>query len=418
MGQGADQVRRGEPVRLREGESVVIRPDAPGVARGQATGAEYRLAGEAVPVDAGRAALHAVGEETGSHADDPAAIEAEIARTRTEMSGTIDAIQQRLSPENLKEEAKETASELAEQAKQAAREAVEHAVHEARLHAREAIQDARDAVRDATIGRVEQMARTVGDTTEDARYGIVETIKQNPVPAALAGIGLAWLFMNRQSAPQRRSYLDERNYRPSRVVTERGYERDDRYRTYREDPYAATYAYGSTPTYGSGYGQGRDEPGMIDRTKEKVGHLADQTGGAVGRAGDAIGEAAGQAGDTVGRMAGQVGETASTLASQAQETAGNLAHEAQHRARRVEDQIGRTMQDNPLALGAVALALGTAVALAVPQTQREHELFGQARDTLVERAQGMAGDDREGAGNRRGGAEYDQGRGAEAGAMQ
>jgi ElaB/YqjD/DUF883 family membrane-anchored ribosome-binding protein len=286
----------------------------------------------------------------------------------------------------LKEEAMETASELAEHAKQAAREAVQHAAHEARMH----LLDARDAVRDATIGRVEHMVRTVGDTTEDTRYGIVETIKQNPLPAALAGIGLAWLFMNRQSAPrrpERASYVRQSNY------WDRDYVRGDQYRYYREDRDRYGYtagAYGSAPNYGAGYGQGRDEGGMIDRTKEKVGQMADSTGNMVGQAGDAIGQAAGQAGDTMGRVAGQVGETASTLATQAQETAGNLAHQAQYRARRVEDQIGRTMQDNPLAIGAVALALGTAVGLAVPQTQRENELFGQARDTLVERAQGMA----------------------------
>jgi ElaB/YqjD/DUF883 family membrane-anchored ribosome-binding protein len=389
MGQGADQVRRGEPIRLREGESVVIRPDEPGVARGQATGGSYQHTPQPVPTATGQGYGHPGNAAGDQQSTDPAAIEAEIEQTRAEMSETIDAIQQRLSPENLKEEAKETASELAEHAKQAAREAVQHAVHEARAHAREAILDARDAVRDATIGRVEQMARTVSDTTEDTRYGIVETVKQNPIPAALAGIGLAWLFMNRQSAPPRRSYLEDRSSGQSRVYRDRGFERDRYYRD--EDRYAPSYrSYGSPSSYGTNYDQGRDESGMLDRTRERVGQVADQTGNLVGRAGDTLGQVAEQAGDTVGRVAGQVGDTASTLATQAQETAGNLAHQAQYRARRVEDQIGRTMQDNPLAIGAVALALGTAVGLAVPQTSKENELFGQARDTLVERAQGMA----------------------------
>jgi len=383
-------VRRGEPIRLRDGESVVIRPDEPGVVHGHEVGASYQPAAQGTPTATGYAYEPPSDNIQAQPPDDPAAIEAGIERTRAEMSETIDAIQQRLSPENLKEEAKETASELAEQAKQAAREAVQHAVHEARIHAREAIQDARDAVRDATLGRVEQMARTVGDTTEDARYGIVETIKQNPIPAALAGIGLAWLFMNRQSAPprpERRSYREYRDYR------DRDYERGDQYRFYRDDRDRSGYtygAYGNTPAYGTGYEQGRDDSGVLDQAKQKVGQMADQTGNMVGRAGDTVGQAAGQAGEAIGNVAGQVGETASALATQAQETAGHLASRAQYRARRVEDQLGRTMQDNPLALGAVALALGTAVGLAVPQTQKEHELFGQARDTLVERAQGVA----------------------------
>jgi vacuolar-type H+-ATPase subunit H len=386
-------VRRGEAVRLREGESLVIRPGEQGAAHDQTAGAGYRESPQPLHAVTGPDPDRQGNGTESQQASDPDEIEADIERTRAEMSGTIDAIQQRLNPDNLKEEAKETASELAEHAKQAAREAVQHAVHEARMHARDAIQDVRDTVRDATIGRVEQMVRTVGDTTEDTRYGIVETIKQNPIPAALASIGLAWLFMNRQSAP-RRTYLEDRSYGQSRVYRDRDYDRDTQYRSYREgdDRYGATTyrSYSTPPAYGSNYEQGREEAGMIDRTKERVGQMADQTGSMVGRAGDTIGQAAGQAGDTVGRVAGQVGETASSLASQAQQTAGQLANQAQYRARRVEDQVSRTMNENPLALGAVALALGTAVGLAVPTTQRENELFGQARDTLMERAQDMA----------------------------
>jgi len=380
-------VRRGEPIRLREGESVVIRPGEPGVAHGQTAGAGYQPVAQGTPTATGYAYERPGGGIQAQQPDDPAAIEAGIERTRAEMSETIDAIQERLSPENLKEEAKETASELAEQAKQAAREAVQHAVHEARIHAREAIQDARDAVRDATIGRVEQMARTVGDTTEDARYGLVETIKQNPIPAALAGIGLAWLFMNRQSAPprpERRGYREYRDY-PDRDYARSGYYREDR------DRHGYTYgAYGNTPAYGAGYDQGRDDSGVLDQTRNKVGQMANQAGDAMGRLAEQSGEVVGRAGEAIGNTAGQVGDTASALATQAQETAGQLAHQAQYRARRVEDQLSRTMQDNPLAVGAVAMALGTAIGLAVPQTQKEHELFGQARDTLVERAQGVA----------------------------
>src|SRR5687768_14943527 len=41
--------------------------------------------------------------------DDPDQIEQEIEQTRSEMSGTIDEIQERLNPERLKEQAKEAA---------------------------------------------------------------------------------------------------------------------------------------------------------------------------------------------------------------------------------------------------------------------------------------------------------------------
>jgi ElaB/YqjD/DUF883 family membrane-anchored ribosome-binding protein len=83
---------------------------------------------------------------------------AEIERTRADMGETVDAIQQRLSPESLKEQAK-------------------------------------DRVKEATVGK----AQGAGST-------IVETVRANPVPAALTGIGLGWLFMSarRQSSAQLR----------------------------------------------------------------------------------------------------------------------------------------------------------------------------------------------------------------------
>ena len=403
MGQGADQIRRDEPIRLREGESVTIRPDDAVTARHAYDTVDERTAGRAVP--AGVAMGSEPDDGSNQIPDDPAAIEAEIERTRNEMSGTIDAIQQRLSPENLKQEAKDTATDLAEQAKEAAREAVQHAVHEAKIHAREAIQDARYAVRDATIGKVEQMARTVSDTTEDTRYGIVETIKQNPIPAALTGIGLAWLLMNRQSAParpQRRAYYEDRSYGESRVYRGNDYDRYDRER-FERDRYGA----GSGASYGSSYGtsqgsmqggmtgyrqdQGQSEsPGILGRAQEKVGQAGDTIGSTAGQVGDTIGNAASQVGERVGNVAGQVGQTTSSLVGQAQEATGNLVDQATHRARYVEDRVGRAMNETPLAVGAVALALGAAVGLAVPETRKEHELFGAARDNLMEQAQSFA----------------------------
>src|SRR5688572_28778585 len=88
--------------------------------------------------------------------EDPVALRADIDRTRRRISEDLDELGQRLNPQNVKAQIK-------------------------------------DGVREATIGRVENMARQAGD-------GLMQTIKDNPLPAAMAGIGLAWLFMNRSGA--------------------------------------------------------------------------------------------------------------------------------------------------------------------------------------------------------------------------
>ena len=57
---------------------------------------------------------------------------------------------------------------------------------------------------------------------------------------------------------------------------------------------------------------------------------------------------------------------------------------------RIEDSFQRALRTNPLAVGAVTLALGAAIGLALRRPQRENQLMGEARDTLLERAQGFA----------------------------
>jgi hypothetical protein len=307
-------------------------------------------------------------------ANDPAVIEAEIEQTRTEMSGTIDAIQQRLNPDT-----------LAEQAKDAAREAVE----EAKEAVRGALLEAKESVREATIGRVETMVRNVSDSAYETRDGIMDTVRHNPIPAALVGIGLGWLWMNRRNASPRRM---------------NGYYANDAYRYGRYEP--GTYSQGGYAPVPSHDGGNRVTQ-MAGRAQQAVGNMTDQVGETAGNLASTVGETAGNlastVGETAGTVAGQVGqaagnlastvgETASNLAATTQETAGNLVSGAQYQAQRAEDRLGRALQDNPLAVGAVALALGAAVGLALPLTERENQLMGEARDTLVERAQEFAQD--------------------------
>ena len=93
------------------------------------------------------------GRADGDHPDTDE-IRVEIVQTRTEMSGTIDAIQQRLAPETLNEQAKELARDATDQAKVAAQEVLQDAVREVKDAALEvtehAIQEVKEAAREVT----------------------------------------------------------------------------------------------------------------------------------------------------------------------------------------------------------------------------------------------------------------------------
>ena len=64
-----------------------------------------------------------------------------------------------------------------------------------RLEPGHVVQQVKENVREATIGRVEETAKGVSDM-------VMDTIRRNPIPAALAGAGLAMLWVNRSQGPQ------------------------------------------------------------------------------------------------------------------------------------------------------------------------------------------------------------------------
>lgn len=102
------------------------------------------------------------GDSESFRGSDPDSIRAGINETRERISHDLDEIGDRLNPHNMKEDIKE-------------------------------------GIREATIGRVEDMARQAGQKLSDTGSGIVQTIRDNPLPAAVAGVGIAWLLMSQGS---------------------------------------------------------------------------------------------------------------------------------------------------------------------------------------------------------------------------
>jgi gas vesicle protein len=288
--------------------------------------------------DAG-APLARTQDVAGSHFDDSttadetpsdastAEIREDITETRARMGSTIDAIQEKLSPE--------------------------HLMHQAR-----------DAARDATIGRAQEMVGNVADTARETGSSLMDTIRQNPVPTALAAVGLGWLFISaRREAADRRNRNDGRGWY-------RGV--DNRYRS----DYARNYG----PSYYGPYEQSRQSRQSL------------QAGDQGGQVTDRIQDAAGRVSDQVQSIAGNMGDRVQDAASSVSDRAGDMADYAQWQAQRTRGWLEQTWNDNPLLMSGAALALGTVVGLSIPETPMENQLMGSARDQLVQKAEGVAHD--------------------------
>ena len=231
----------------------------------------------------------------------------EIERTRADMSETANAIQRRLSPENLKEQAK-------------------------------------DRVREATVG-----------AAQEAGSSITDTIRENPVPWALTGIGLGWLLMNTRKQRAEQPRVRCRPYYDYALAYDAPYDYPPRSYDHKDNP--------------SGPSASRE---ALERTRDRVG------------------ETAVQARDKVGETAEQVRDKTGELADRTQNQASRLADRTRYQARRAGGGLQRMLRENPLTTGALAVGLGAAVGLAIPETRKEHEVMGEARDTVVEKAQEKA----------------------------
>ena len=97
-------------------------------------------------------------------------LRAEIVETRAEMSETIEEIQERLSPSNI-------------------------------------VANAKDSVRNATTEKVKAMANTAGDAADRVMNNrFMDTVRANPIPAAMIGFGAAWLLIKGRT--ESRPYTD------------------------------------------------------------------------------------------------------------------------------------------------------------------------------------------------------------------
>lgn len=86
----------------------------------------------------------------------PDVIEQDIARTRAEMSDTVNEIQDRLSPGRIREEA-------------------------------------RDRIR----GGIRNVASRISRSAKERGASLMDTVRSNPMPLAMIGIGAAWLLISR-----------------------------------------------------------------------------------------------------------------------------------------------------------------------------------------------------------------------------
>lgn len=216
----------------------------------------------------------------------PQEIEADIAETRQRIGEDIDAISYKLSPERLREQAQTT------------------------LH------DAQEVV----MNKVQEVTQSVADSAQERASGLLDLITDNPLPAALIGVGVGLLAAGGATAASGSGSSAPRDSYNARSGSSR---------------------------YVSGYSE--DVSDMYDN--------------------DLIGAKSLPKPDGSRSYGGTQGYSSSGSST--------------NPARQAKRGLARLVDEQPLAVGAVSLLIGAAIGMSMPGSRLENEMMGERSDTLI-----------------------------------
>ena len=360
-----------------------------------------------------------------SDTESPEEIARDIERTRADISLKLEALQERLSPSVLLNEA-------------------------------------------LAMDKVQNTLKSVGAGSAEFAGNVGRAISSNPLPVILTGVGVAWMALassrrhdgpgeHHEPRPELRHGADGgQRQDPSRTTTYRaagaastGFDQPT------SSPSAASAAAtgapslsktgtssmsgtSSTPDYPAGtsaygtesrnsvYGTGSRDvgtAGIQDKVKDvaaeagaRAGRLRDRAAEGAARVSDAVSEGADRlksavsagmdrAGDASSGASERISDRVSGRVSGAVKAGGVAYRRTVDAARDVPSRLGDAarsttsfIQENPIIVGAAAIALGAGLALMIPSSRREHELLGETsdevkgsvRETVSERVEDVA----------------------------
>jgi ElaB/YqjD/DUF883 family membrane-anchored ribosome-binding protein len=180
-----------------------------------------------------------------------------------------------------------------------------------------------------------------------------ETVRRNPVPVVLTAAGLVWLTASVASSRSTgRSGSDGRDlthYRSQARASDRSGDGGD-------------YWEGST------HGSTTYESTTYESTEGRMRHAAHRMRGKVA---SSMGGVKGQAQDVTGRVKSRLSSSMQSMQARGHQAGSNLAN---------------MVRENPVALGALALAAGALLGAALPMTRSEKRWVGPVHDRTMARA--------------------------------
>jgi hypothetical protein len=198
-----------------------------------------------------------------------------------------------------------------------------------------------------------------------------DAVRENPVPAALIGMGVAWMFMG-----------------GSNVSLFGG---SGRKSLFGSAAHGATQAAGMVGQAGAAVGQAGAALGStVTRGAQAIVEPSWQVGtGAAAALGDAASDAVTRTADAASSAyqatAEMASQTAETISNAATSAASMLSDTTARWSSGAQSRLADLFERQPLMLGAIGLAIGAGMAASFPMTDTEKRMMGEASDLVREK---------------------------------
>lgn len=199
-----------------------------------------------------------------------------------------------------------------------------------------------------TAGQLlDQCLKFFGKTGGEIGSSIGNSVKENPVPFLLTATGVAWMMFG-----------------PDRSKRHSGYYESG----YSEERYAGTY---TDDLYDDGSG--------ASGSGNKVRAGATAAGNQLSRSKEALREG-------VSKTSKTVKDTVSSTSSAVKDSLNRTTVTAQNKAVQAKEQLSVMLEEQPLLLGFLGVAVGAAIGFMLPHTEQEDQLVGEVRDKAIAKA--------------------------------
>jgi hypothetical protein len=214
----------------------------------------------------------------------------------------------------------------------------------------------------------------------------LELAREHPVPAAVIGVGVGMMIRDASTRKTEGGRMPPAGY-ASGYGYEGGFPGVSA-RTYDEGPGAASRTVHEAKERVTEAAQSaRDAVShTVHDAKEKVGEAAHTASEKVAGVVEGAREKATAVAETARAKASAVAETARETLETVEERGARLRERAHVRVRDAKIGFWQTLDEQPLVVGAAAIAVGLVAGLLVPATSREDELLGEKRDEVMRQA--------------------------------